>query len=308
VAEHKVFQSFTLSLFNEKTSTHDIDYVIKDLTGDLIDKPRLKKRYEEFRAEYDTLIKRHLKKDMQYGELIADTKHLAGVVKQNEGNIDWDATVKSKVRKLAAHIFALWTLQNTHHYFEVNNVDNKDSYLLQSHAAQVMSIFRMLGIGDAKEELNHSLVQIGTYERKSITLGVTASILALLGFDVYGVCYSGYLSKRDYSAFTSLFNSLGVLNYIRYGTLDELGEFIINENGTIRDVVEQIISKDLNITVQNARKLKRTKILLIDEVDVFFRRDFYGNVYTPSSHVHDPTILSLMNMVWQQRKSKLTLK
>jgi hypothetical protein len=137
---------------------------------------------------------------------------------------------------------------------------------------------------------------------------VAASILALLGFDVCCVCYSDYLSKRDYSAFTSLFYSLGVLNYIRYGTFNELREFIINENGNIRDVVEQIISKDLNITVQNARKLKRTKILLINEVDVFFRRDFYGNVYRPSSLVRDPTILSSMNMVWQQRKSKLTLK
>ena len=307
VAEHKAFQGFSLSLFNEKTQKHGIDYVLKNLTGDLIDRILLQKRYKEFRDLYDSLIRQYLKADMKYDALIADTKQMAGDTKQKPDVIDWDATVRSKVQKLAAHIFALWTLQNSQHFFEADSTDNRDSYLLQPHAAQVISIFRMLGIGDTKEELNHNLVQIGTGEGKSITLGVTASILALLGFDVCCACYSEYLSQRDYAAFVSLFDSLGVGSYIHYGTFNKLCEYVINENGNIRDVVEEVISKDVNIAVQNAKNIKRAKILLIDEVDVFFSRDFYGNVYTPSSRVRDPAIVSLANVIWAQKTSKLNL-
>ncbi|CAF4742661.1 unnamed protein product, partial [Rotaria sp. Silwood2] len=54
-------------------------------------------------------------------------------------------------------------------------------------------------------------------------------------------------------------------------------------------------------------QIKRAKILLIDEVDVFFNKDFYGNVYTPSTTLRDPTITSLINFIWRERKSKLNL-
>ena len=96
----------------------------------------------------------------------------------------------------------------------------------------------MLGIGDAKEELKNSLVEIGTGERKSITLGATASILALLGFDVHCACYSECLSERDYLSFSPLFDYLRIVNYLHYGTFNKLCENMINENGDIRQIVE----------------------------------------------------------------------
>jgi hypothetical protein len=100
------------------------------------------------------------------------------------------------------------------------------------------------------------------------------------------------------------------LNYIHYGTFNKLCEDIINEDGDIRETVEQLISNGSNDTIQNSRRIKRAKILLIDEVDVFFSREFYGNVYTPSSSLRDPTITSLVNLIWTQRKinPKLNLK
>jgi len=48
--------------------------------------------------------------------------------------------------------------------------------------------------------------------------------------------------------------------------------------------------------------------LLIDEVDVFFSKDFYGNIYTPSAKLKDPTIIELTNYIWNNRNSKLTLQ
>ncbi|CAF4448974.1 unnamed protein product [Rotaria sp. Silwood2] len=209
--------------------------------------------------------------------------------------------------KLLTHIFALWTFQNAQHYFEVQDIENKNSYLLKPHAAQVVSIFRMLSLGDKNEELKNNLVQIGTGEGKSVTLGATASILTLLGFNVHCACYSEYLSQRDYNGFLKVFDTLGVTQNIRYGIFNKLYEEMINRNEEIRQSVEQFISNGSNNIVSNSQLIERAKILLIDEVDVFFSQDFYGNVCTPSASLRDPTITSLTNFILTQRKSKLNL-
>jgi len=94
-----------------------------------------------------------------------------------------------------AHIFALWTLKNVEYYNTMKGVDNRDSYLLQPHPGQIISIFRLLGIGyKDSTNLNRNLVQIWTWEGKSVVLAVTSSILALLGMNVSCACYSEYLS------------------------------------------------------------------------------------------------------------------
>lgn len=308
IAEHKAFENVSISLFIEKTRKHGIDYVLEKIDGDSIDTTRLRSRYENFQSNYQNLIDRHLKTDMKLDTLISDTKFITGSLKLDPDTLTWDANVRTNIPIITAHVFALWTLQNADDYYESDSIDKQDTCLRQPHAAQIISIFRMLGIGDKKELLENNLVQIGTGEGKSITLGATAAILALLGFDVHCACYSEYLSERDYRAFLPLFNALGLVEYIHYGTFNKLCESMINENGNIRDKVEQFISKDSNAIGVQKEPIKRPKILLIDEVDVFFSRDFYGNVYTPSACLKDPTITALINLIWQQRKSKLTLK
>jgi hypothetical protein len=64
---------------------------------------------------------------------------------------------------------------------------------LKPHAAQVIAIFRMLGLGTYREELKNNLVQVGTGEGKSVILAIVAAVFALLGFEVYIACYSKYL-------------------------------------------------------------------------------------------------------------------
>ncbi|CAF4090243.1 unnamed protein product, partial [Rotaria sordida] len=298
IAEHKAFQGFSLSLFNEKTKRHDIEYILKYIEGDSIDTKRLKKRFDEFDKIYRGLIEQYLHPNLKLDRLISDTILIVGKMKQTATEITWNANVRSEVPKLMAHIFALWTLTHSEHYFEAQGLTEKDNYLLQPHAAQVISIFRMLGIGDTEEELKNNLVQIGTGEGKSVTLAVTAIVLALLGFDVNCACYSEYLSQRDYNAFLTLFDSLGVSSYIHYGTFKKLCEDKINENGNIREVIENLISTNTNNSVLTDATQKRAKILLIDEVDVFFSREFYGNLYTPAASLRDSTIISLTNYIW----------
>ncbi|CAM2727660.1 unnamed protein product [Rotaria socialis] len=307
VSEHKLFQGFSLALFNEKAKRHNIDYVLDNLKGTAIDKSRLRKRYDEFHSIYQKIIKENLHPDMKLDQLISDTKLILGNIRQNSDTITWDAHVRGQVPKLVAHIFAFWTLLKADHYFEAEGLNDRNNYLIQPHAAQVISIFRLLGIGDKNEALTNHLVQIGTGEGKSIVLAVTAIIFALVGFDVNCACFSEYLGQRDYLAFLPLFNSLGIQHYIHYGTFNKLCEGMINENGDIRQLVEKLISNSKDETRNVHSKNTRSKILLIDEVDVFFSRDFYGNVYTPSASLKDTTVKSLVSFIWTQRKSGLNL-
>ena len=304
ISEHKTFEKISISIFHEKTQRQGIDYVLDNIKGDSIDKHSLKKQYEEFYSKYQSLIKHYLdlKSKMNLDNLISDIKFMTGSLKMDPDSLTWDGSIRAKIPIVAAHVFALWTLESADNYFE------SDNFLRQPHAAQVISIFRMLGIGSKNERLGNNLVQIKTGEGKSITLGTTAVILALLGFDIHCACYSEYLSERDYRTFLPLFNALGLTEYIHYGTFNNLCESIINENGKIRDKVEQFISKNSNTICANQQRNKRPKVLLIDEVDIFFSKNFYGNVYTPSACIKDPIITALINYIWQQRKSKLTLK
>ena len=57
VSEHKCFEGKNIYDFNERTGIHGIDYVLKELDGDLIDVKKLKKRYERFEESYKELIK-----------------------------------------------------------------------------------------------------------------------------------------------------------------------------------------------------------------------------------------------------------
>jgi len=348
ISEHAVFKGYYISLFNTKTQRHDIEYVLKEIAddtqGSTLDINRLRSCYEEFKEKYERLTKEHLSKtNLDLNQVVSQIKMIVRQQHQSSTEIIWDAALRNKIPNLMAHIFALWTLKNATYYFESGAVENRESYLLQAHPAQVISIFRILGLGypkqmeketyfepnpfpvigsllagtylqrdvvvDPRHLFNH-LVQIGTGEGKSVTLAVTASVLALLGFDVSCACYSEYLSRRDYEEFTSIFTELGVVEHVHYGTFNEVCEGLINQNGDIRQRVLKLVNpKDATTaTVLPNRKEPRAKILLIDEVDVFFNKDFYGNLYTPTASLVSPVIGQLTDAIWKRRNEGLNLR
>ena len=309
VSDYKCFQGFSLSLFNTKTQAYGIEKVLDNLKGNDIDKECLKNRYSEFEGSYRYLVKYNLKPKIDLSQLTADTKLAAGRVTQDSVMKGWGAEVAPRLPRLLAHIFAIWTLKNSEHYFEASSLENKDSYLLQPHAAQVISIFRLLGIGEKKEILKNHLIQIGTGEGKSVTLAITATVFALFGLDVSCACYSSYLSERDYEAFKGLFDTLNVSKNIHYGNFNKLNEDALNINGDIRKSVRNFISQEEAAKQPRKDKnSKSTRILLIDEVDVFFSKDFYGGLYTPSTVLADSAIEALIDMIWKTKNLSLTLK
>ena len=66
-----------------------------------------------------------------------------------------------------------------------------------------------------------------------------------------------------------------------YGNFNKLCEDFINSDINIRETVKEFLQNDKCNVVEN--KVLPVSILLIDEVDVFFSKDFYGECYTPSA-------------------------
>ncbi|ETO08017.1 hypothetical protein RFI_29373 [Reticulomyxa filosa] len=87
-------------------------------------------------------------------------------------------------------------------------------------------------------------------------------------------------------------------------------ERIINEDGDIRKLVENFILLSDNNEEKKSNEIERvvrSKILLIDEVDVFFNKDFYGNCYSPAATLRHDTITKLIDFIWKDRDSYLKL-
>jgi hypothetical protein len=55
---------------------------------------------------------------------------------KNRKSDRWDASVNEKIPSLLAWIFSLWTLSDSRHFYDNENADNQEMYLLRSHPAQ----------------------------------------------------------------------------------------------------------------------------------------------------------------------------
>ena len=230
--------------------------------------------------------------------------------------LSWDDDLQNKLPILIAHVSALWTLLNSKNY--VKNTDENRKYLLQLHPSQVVTLFRMFGIGYSTGfrkqiikmvtvnsndgvSLRNNLIEVQTGEGKSIILAVVSVVLALLGFNAYCVCYSQYLSRRDYQNFFELFSTLNMAEHIFYDTFSKICEDSINERFDIRHTVNEYLLTDKLEFKKNRANSLRPRILLIDEVDVFFSSDFYGSYYSPLLILKEKTITDLIKHVWASR-------
>ncbi|CAF2633120.1 unnamed protein product [Rotaria sp. Silwood2] len=270
--------------------------------------------YDDMRAE----LEKKTETEPNLEALITETKALVGEVAQTSESVNWDHSIRDQIPKLLAHIFGVWTLKNTQHLNASRGIEASRAYLLMPHIAQVVAIFRILGIGYKKnlqllkisipktkiitDNLINNLVQIGTGEGKSIVMAVTACVFALIGVDVRCSCYSEYLSTRDQNDFAPVFRALGVEKRIEYGTFNKLCENVLNEQCNLREKVGDMIMKNKNaVEVGIATARIRPKVLLIDEVDVFLSEKFYGGIYTPSLYLKDSSIKMLLDTLWQNR-------
>lgn len=330
IKEHPIFTGETWRKRRAKMQNQDnLDYVMSNLSGD--DLPADVKKvliacYGVFRDHYETLISQHLNSfTTQRGEtpnlkqLIEGAKLLLPSSSANDVSVLEDSSFAQQMPVLLAHIFAVWTLINTQHYNESRGIDASRAYLLMPHVAQVIAIFRMLGCGYIVNRkffrmpmpitkitngyVVNNLVQIGTGEGKSVVMAVTACVFALLGVHVMCSCYSKYLSMRDQRDFDSVFKAFGVEKRIDYGTFNELCEKFLNEQCNMREkVCDMILSNKNSVVLASGINHIGSKVLLIDEVDIFVSEKFYGEIYTPAVCVKSTEIKSLFDALWQNRE------
>ncbi|CAF0999381.1 unnamed protein product [Adineta steineri] len=303
----------------------DLEYLIEKLTGTDLAKENLRLRYCTFKKTYDELLSNFLKlltqnnkKEPDLEILISETRRLTSTVTKTSNSVTWTQHFKDDIPTLLAYIFAIWTLKNTQHYNTMRGIDESKSYLLMPHVGQVIAIFRLLGLGyeiekkdplfgrtyskKASDDLVNNLVEVGTGEGKSVILAITACVFALTGVDVNCSCYSEVLSTRDKNDFASVFRALGIEERIEYGTFNKLCEQLLNEQCNVREkVCDMIVTNKKQLDVTDTSSCRRSKVLLIDEVDVFLSDKYYGGMYIPSVYLKDPSIKALLDSIWQNK-------
>jgi hypothetical protein len=89
-------------------------------------------------------------------------------------------------------------------------------------------------------------MQIRTGEGKSMILGAAAVMLSLLGFKVRTVCYSEYLSNRDFKLFEELFDRFGLKKFIKYSKITTFAEDSTAQKGDIRKLTERMLRGTLS--------------------------------------------------------------
>ena len=289
ISDHSAFKAMATLMRNELTSKFgikDVLYSKNGIKGDNIDCKSLEQHHSDFDEEYWSIVEKGLRGldlSAELRKVTSSTKPVVDAVKKLPEN---SSARLQKIRSIMAHLFAYWTLERSEAYRHASkDIENKNAYLTQPHAAQLVAIFRLMGFDSASLfskaavfEIKNHLAQVLTGEGKSVTLAITAALFALLGFEVDCACYSEYLSARDYDEFSGLFIAFGVQSRIQYGTFNKLCEAYINIRGDTRYMVESLIGGTRVKKVRSNSK-NTQRVLLIDEVDVFFGKDFYGSEY-----------------------------
>lgn len=325
IAEQNRFKDVAISIRNEKTKKQGMGYVVKQIRYEdskygVTDKEKKRRNtqlaglYTQFDAKYWQLVEEGILDPAT--QLVNLVRNAAAVAADRMPYTD-------QAVNLMAILFAHWTLS---HKMEsaatataAEDADQESEReragLLQPHAAQSTAIFRMLGLDvstprSVSSSLHNQLVEIGTGEGKSVTLAITAAVLALLGYSVDCACYSKYLSKRDHESFLPLFRAFGVAEKINFGTFNEMCEKFINRRGDVRELTVAMIEAGpvTDAAYLPSHATTDRNVLLVDEVDVFFDKSFYGSYYRPLAELRHPTITALIEYIWDVRKQRSSLQ
>jgi hypothetical protein len=82
----------------------------------------------------------------------------------------------------------------------------------------------------------------------------------------------------------------------------EYEELVSITQSRMRGKVKQVVlanAESIESSSFSKRVNKCSKVLLIDEVEVFISEKYYGGFYTPSLVVMDDTIKNLLDAIWQ---------
>ncbi|XP_065095665.1 uncharacterized protein LOC135717490 [Ochlerotatus camptorhynchus] len=273
-----------LQLYDELNSTHDLQLLRESYA-----------MYSKFFEEFMQLSvdEEHSERAALIAEKVkdqhSDTTHFKA----------WDDRFKQdQVPKMLAGLAAVWSIL-------VSKDVAKAGKYFNPHCIQILCILRLLSADKADEGIDKHLAQVLTGQGKSLVLGLLAALFALTGHRVRIACYSKYLAKRDEQDFLTFFETFDVAEDVTYGTFDELANEIIapkvdGQTIELRGLVRDLLFKEKAILPHQLVMADSSKnILLLDEVDVFFTKEFYGNTYNPGCTPLIPGLDLIQEQIWK---------
>ena len=154
IEDHAAFRSLKVLIRNQKMLQFSPEDVLNGITVDgkmpLAEqcKATLREHYAKFDEEYWGLVEDSLDENADLNgeltKLTLDAKKLAVAARQN----DYPDNLES-IRGIMCRLFAYWTINSADSTFSKSSEDARQS-LMQPHAAQVLSIFRLFGFDDGQ--------------------------------------------------------------------------------------------------------------------------------------------------------------
>ena len=224
------FKEVLTMVWNEETIQKLPEETIGGIRGQFLDrhssnttdvhlnKDELIEGYFEFNREYKSFLGEYLSPEADIKALVHRIIIVCESIEPVSCDHGFGAETKRSLPSILAGIFAVFTIiKSGESYNRLEEDDNGCEFdatdlLVKPHNTQVLTLLCMFGFGaSGSASLKSQLMQIRTGEGKSMILGAAATTLGLLGFRVRCVCYSEYLSTRDYGLFRDVFVQFGLL-------------------------------------------------------------------------------------------------
>jgi len=316
---YKIFDGNRNFLYKSQTDKFGIDYVLDNVQFksindeqviqddfNKVEREFLKAKYDEFMEEFKLLVEKHLRHSQQGMTDIKNKLQLliSEEIKKNRKDKMIPNNLFQDLPKILAHICAIFTINGSKNYYNLDDTNFENKNLMIPHPAQIIAVFELFCLNTKNsKKVRNNMVQVGTGEGKSIILGITSILFALLGYEVSVACYSNNLSMRDYDSFKDLFDFFGISKYIHYGNLYNLMEMILNKDVNLKNYFTEIIFKNNENIFAQINSQRKFQVLLFDEIDVFFSKEFHGKIYSSCLLHKHPTINDLFKFIWNNRST-----
>ena len=258
VNEFSHFKEVLVMVWNEEVVQKPADEVVKNIRGDVyltpmqnnvldVDHTQLLDSFATYENEYKSLVADFIKPDADLNALVCKVLALARQVAPQTKGEHWGDDLKQAIPLLLAGVFSLLTVVKSGASYNrieeaTGSSDKGEKLLMKPHNIQVLTLLLMLGCGGGKQKsIENQLMQIRTGEGKSMILGAASVMFALLGFRVRTVCYSEFLSDRDFQLFEDVFDRFGLIDFIKYSKITSFAEDTTAAKGDIRGLTESLL-------------------------------------------------------------------
>ncbi|KAL9692209.1 hypothetical protein quinque_015751, partial [Culex quinquefasciatus] len=259
---------------------------------------QLQQAYEQYSDQFETYMAETVPEEDFKAKVAVLTKPLLESVQPGLFK-EWTAEFKrTEMPKILAGVAAVWSTMVS------ADVSSTGKYF-KPHCIQILCVLRLLGADSGEKGVSKHLAQVLTGQGKSLVLALIAAVLALTGHQVQLVCYNDYLVKRDAKDFADLYDILEIEDAVKYNTYREMANAMIapEVNGNrmcLRKFVDDLILPEPGNTRPEKPKaqVQDHSVLLMDEVDVFFTKEYYGTEYCPITIPVVPGLCAIQAEIW----------